>query len=1047
MKQNLKEELLKQLRLINYDRSNTLYDKNIKFDKIIKKVLEEQKEITIKGQKVPLEIVRPISDTETGGLSRAYKDKMASQQIVKNKLKLDKPNTTLPKVTLSPVVSNLFDTWFGTSKERQKKFGDWLILKGVKFKNPKLPKLNELRYHFSLNNNKLGEEYFLTLDKNEQERWKKWKESELPKLQKFYRAYGNDIILRDLDDIDINSDSQQVSMFRGSGTAYILSNLTDFVAKIFKDLNTNFYEEDKEIKSSIGKLSSLAAQELGYKDKNQGLPINLPYNNTWFNTPNSLPISLNPSGGFNFPNLGLSLGLAKQTINYTDGSNWKVKNGVWTQVASSEPLFDPKKEKIMNWVEKQIDNITPGEIIDFYNIFGKSFTTFLNAKSHRESIAKEMKWSSPSVFTLKSSNMDELSKVSRTTTIDTSFIIAVDVLNTLQEIFQQLISRLYNFKMRQIKNTSKMSANEKAQYIFDNLFSLPGVYEDELLKNYHEYFKLITDINKINEQINLQIPSRELNPENPNPNKVSNLQACSKTESTKINGEVVTYLYSMTEVCKNYGGLWVDGPTNAKRCCCADIPKEKTIVNIIPKFAQTTKILKSGAISKQSLSFINIKVNLTKSCEAIKDVRTIGEKVNDTIDGCKTDYHCWLDLASVVSLAVPGYGLIISFVVDSVNAAAYLVEAGLAEPGAERTEALMGAGFSILGAALGGGGGLTVNSIKGYPRAVKSFGNDFSKMVYEIYGKGSSKTLGKIEKEEIEGAWEMLVKKHGLKESESQLAKNYLEQVKSLNPNYLQKYSNKLEEIRDKIGLANFRRIGGEKKFIEILGKENGDVLKALNKYVKSNAGKEFLQESGLFAYMSYKLPEIMQDLNISAAETGKRPIIGGDTALSTMVQVDGYDLKNAQNDFGSDRTSYDNKLMRSAWLSGWRPGFTILTIDEKDFTEQFNKQKNLGTLKITPKFIQNKNFGKYATATLKQRLVSQMMDKLENEYQKQGIDRIKTVKIVDDNKFGESTRYDDEIVVPKGEVKKFKKITEPSDRVKPKEASEVDDLLKSRNL
>lgn len=1060
MKKKLEEELLKQIKLIKYDRSNTIYENKKNLDEVIKKTLSEQK-------KTPTFLLDPpkTMPSDRLGTGGSFERQQKAMNPVPKKLLKDPP-FVIPKVELDPIVSPLFDTWFGTSKERQKLFGDWLIKKGIKFKNPNSPTLDELRYYFWQNNNKLGEEYFLTLDKKEQERWKKWKEVDLPKLQEYYRKYGLEVILGDLTNLDFNSDSQQVSMFRGGGLSYILNNLTDFVAQKFEKLNTNFWKEDKAISDNITAISDAAAVDLGYNalggelsnvkifgdgiflDLNSYSPFSLVSQNT--NTPIGFGGGVNPTG-IDLPNLGLSFSLfSNKTITYPDGTSWKKDaKGVWTQIASSKPLFDPNKRDIMKWVESRIDEFTPGSIQDFIRVFGDSFELFLSARTYRDGIAKQMGWtSSPSTFILKDSNMDELGNLSRATAVDTSFIVGVTVINLLQEIFSEYIKRAYDISLKAKKDLSNMGADEKSQYVFDNLFSFPGILETESRNKYDQLYHLVENINKLNEQILLQTPERELNPGHPDPDKVSNLQACNKAGTVNLPQGAVSYRYSMMDVCKNYGGLWVEGPTSSKRCCCATVPKEKTVVSIYPKTAFMSRFSPMGDIITDKVGiFFQVDIDLTKSCESVKDVRTTGEKINDTINGCKNDYHCWLDIASVVSLVIPGYGLIISFVVDTINAGAYLVEAGLAKSSDDRNSALMGAGFSMLGALMGGGGGSTIRLMKGYPPAVKAFGKDFSGMVYDIYGHSGYKELGKVEKEEIEGAFEMLVRKHGLSEAEQKLAKNYLEQVKNLDPSYLQKYTNTLEEIRDNIGLANFQKIGSEKGFIKILGAEQGDVLKALGKYSKTAAGKEFLQELGLFTLFTYKMPEWMQGIMVYSAKTGKRPVIGGNTSLATLVQVANYDLKEAQEDFGSDRSAKDNEMMRQAWLAGWRPKFNILTIDEKDFRKQYNLFRDGFKIKyIKPQFIQNKNFGKFATATLKKRLVDEMMNKIESDEKKEfeKNERI-TIEFVDDGKFGEKTRYSPHTIVPKKVKQAGERGQQQKDVSDPKFDDEINNAVRKK--
>lgn len=1023
--------------------------KNI--SKIIRKVLNEQREITVGGQKVPLEIVRNISDTETGGLSRAYKDLQMQKQIAKQKFpELNKEPIKITEPVLDD--TTLYDTFIGTSEIRKKEFSLWLQNKNVKLKDKNKPTDEELRYWFSINDNKLGEEYLNTLNSYEKQRWENWKKNDLSKIKKFYIKYTNNILLQNLNDIDSNSDSQQISMYRGAGVAFLLSNLTDFVSNVFDEIGRNFAEEEKAIKQSVGTIADKAARELGFDietDKkfdwlNATLkqtynPTNIAFLNSPSNFGVSAPKQRNSNPLFGYPSLYNILGVWQQ-IN-KDGTTTK------PTVQINDPfgvIYGNNKKKILKWVEYSLISTTGKSAKEFYDLFNNSFDSYLKAVTYRKAISSRMGWTKPAEIMVNISNLQSLSNLSRTTCVDTSYIIAVEILNTLQDIFREKILRTYDELIKSKENKDK--TGDDLLGVLSKVFFLDvGVYEGQQLKKYWDLCDLIEGLNTHNQQILYQEPTRIKNPENPRPDIESNLGACEKSGTMTYQGDTVTYRYKMQTVCKNYGGLWLDGPISSKRCCCADLPNKKTIIKV--KASSASKISRAGDFFyTQPITYLpEVTVNLTKSCEMTTDVRTFGEKVSETIEGCKTDYHCWLDLASVASLVIPGYGLIISFVIDSINATAYLVEAGLADNKDDRNAALMGAGFSFIGAAMGGGYGLTKNLIKGYPKSVVSFGQDFTKVTYEVYGKGTNRALSAAEKEEIEMAWDMLAKKHGLNKAEKKLAGNYLRQVQSLETQFLQKYTNSLNELRSKIGASNLKKIGGEKKFIELLGKEKGDVIKALDKYMKTSAGREFLQEMGLFVLMSYKMPDIIQGLTTQASETGTRPIIGGKTALNTMVQYSGYDLRTAQDDFGSDRTAYDNGKMRDAWLAGWRPGYDILTVDMKDFKTQFEKQKNNPKIKITPKFIQNKDFGKYATATLKERLVDAAMEEMEKDFrEKLKSQEIQTVDFVDDSKYGEKTRYIPHTIVKKRWKKGHHKANEnPTKELPSKVDKELDDLGK----
>jgi hypothetical protein len=1026
--------------------------KNI--SKIIKKIINEQNELTIKGQKVPLEIVKTISDTETGGLSRVYKDAQFTKQIAKQKIDAIKKPIKLPEPKLGD--TTLYDTFISTNEIRKKEFSLWLQNKNVGLKDKNNPTDKELQYWFSINDNKYGEEYLNTLNNYEKKRWEKWKKNELSKIKRFYIKYTNATLLKNLDNIDSNSDSQQISMYRGSGAAFLLSNLTDFVSNIFDKIGRNFAEEEKAIEKSTSAIADQAAKDLGFdiaSDKKFNPFANMTgsFNNNFFPSLNlggvSAPVQ-RPGLLGNYPYLVNSFGIWQQ-VNQ-DGTLTKPSGYLSGKV--NDPfgvIYGKDKRKILKWVEYSLITTTGRSEKEFYDLFNNSFDIYLSASTYRKSIAYEMGWTKPSDIMLNILNLESLSKLSRTTCVDTSYIIGVEILNTLQDIFKEKILRTFD-ELSNSKEYKDKTGKDLLSVLSKVFFLDVGVYEGQQIQKYGELCDLIEGLNTHNRQILLQQPSREKNPENPKPDKESNIGSCKKQGTITYDGKPLTYFYNMKNVCKNYGGLWLDGPTSAKRCCCADLPNKKTIVKIKPTNGYRTIKAASNVYTEPVAFFPDVHVNLTKSCEKVTDVRTFGEKVSDTIEGCKTDYHCWLDLASVASLVIPGYGLIISFVIDSVNAVTYLVEAGLADSNEDRNAALLGAGFSFMGASMGGGLGLSKNLIKGYPKSVVTFGQDFTKITYEVYGKGANKALSAAEKEEIEMAWDMLVKKHGLNKAETRLAGNYLKQVQSLETQFLRKYTSSLTELRSKIGASNLKKIGGEKKFIELLGQEKGDVIKALDKYMKTSAGREFLQELGLFTLMSYKMPEIIQSLTTTAAETGTRPVVGGKAALSTMVQVSGFDLKTAQDDFGSDRTAYDNGVMRRAWLDGWRPGYDILTVDMEDFETQFQNQKNNPKIKITPKFIQNKDFGKYATANLKKRLVDSAMEEMEKKYRETLSKQTRQiVDYVDDEKFGEATRYTDHTIVKKSDKKYYENVKKKNktEKVNSNDFDDIDRRLKEKGL
>jgi hypothetical protein len=158
----------------------------------------------------------------------------------------------------------------------------------------------------------------------------------------------------------------------------------------------------------------------------------------------------------------------------------------------------------------------------------------------------------------------------------------------------------------------------------------------------------------------------------------------------------------------------------------------------------------------------------------------------------------------------------------------------------------------------------------------------------------------------------------------------------------------------------------------------------------------------------------------VQSAESGEREIIGGKTALSTMVQVSNYDLKSAQKEFGSDRSVEDNKKMREAWLSGWRPGMVILKLDETDYKTQLEKKQKDPTFNLNPKFIVvNNKFAPYVTKTLKRKLVDEFTTNLDTQRQEEEKRiQLMTPIYVDDEDYDKTVITSDKVVIPKNKEK-----------------------------
>lgn len=921
MEKLLTEELLKQIKLINYDRSKSIFEQKEKIKPIWNNQIKEfVHPAYVSYLDVPKDKIYKKNSDGTFSL------KYSSEE---NKFKQEKVSTNDPEVIKKRMESyqsetfnkfikdqksgDKFRTWVNENPEFLKKVNDELKKSGVGGTLSKSGPFNNNTIKIAWKT--VGEYYMLETQKEN-----------LPNyLESLYSNY-----LENLDDIEVNTDSQQIASYR------------------------------KNPKS----LDSLLSEPLYELD-----------------------------------------------------------------VAESETIknFSGLKDDI-DWVETYSKKFVEEFVSGFDNsqmLYG-GYNQYLGALEKRNKIASKMGWYKPAKHFLKESDIENLTTISKTTAIDPSYIIAVTWLDTIQQLIINRIRGtlvLNKDKVTKPVDYNSWSDDKKSQWVFNNLFLF--VSENEFVSDLRQQLDNIEQvINYVyvhNLQLMLQTPSRESAGE-----EKSNMSSCRKSsyqsnievkdglygQSKKVTGY---FFYDMFDACKEYGGVWVDGTTSAKRCGCADIPLGEPVYVTVPAINISQKKQAGGGTIKIE-NYATIKINLNKSSETIKDIRDIDERASDVVSSCASDYHCWLDLASIGSLVIPGVGLIISALVDVANAAAYLVEAGLAQNTDDRNAALLGAGFSMLSAILGGGGG---QLFKGVPTEVIKFGNEFTSIITDVYTKTGKSTLGKIEQEEIKGAWEMLSKKYGLSQSEQKIAENYLKQISKLNTEYLPTYFKSVQELTDKIGRANFRKIGQDEKFIELLNLESGNIITTMDKYMKTQAGKEFLQEMGLFVILTDEIPRLTQQLSVSAAETGVRPVIGGKTSLATMVQVSGYDLKTSQQEFGSDKSAKDNELMRAAWFSGWRPGMKIISLDVDDASRQLQLRDEGKIATITPKFIDDTKFSKYATTTLKKNLYKNFEDDYNKqvESQQKKLDKSNII-LVDDNDYERAIMNSDKVVIPKNKEK-----------------------------
>lgn len=295
------------------------------------------------------------------------------------------------------------------------------------------------------------------------------------------------------------------------------------------------------------------------------------------------------------------------------------------------------------------------------------------------------------------------------------------------------------------------------------------------------------------------------------------------------------------------------------------------------------------------------------------------EKMVTYLSDCFSDYHCVLDLASIAALAIPGVGLAVSAGLDFVNASTYGIEAYNADTPEERDAAIIAGGLTLFGGLLGGGVTqtrklLTVGAAnpKVYKYVDEVIGR-INKEIPQLTNVGTD-----ITNRELVKIYKETATKYGLKQSEILVAHDILEAFSLIDPKLAKSYGEALNVLDSKIGRTNLIQISEEPAFKKLVIENNGDVVTSLNKFMKTTAGKEALQELGLFV----TLTEVMEDPIVKewVAESVLKLKSKLRPSISNLVKSYGYDWETTKTIFGSTGTYEDNTLLKKAWESGWRP-------------------------------------------------------------------------------------------------------------------------------
>ena len=296
-----------------------------------------------------------------------------------------------------------------------------------------------------------------------------------------------------------------------------------------------------------------------------------------------------------------------------------------------------------------------------------------------------------------------------------------------------------------------------------------------------------------------------------------------------------------------------------------------------------------------------------------------GTSVWNYISDCFSDFHCVMDVASIAVLAIPAVGPMLSMGIDFANAATYGVDVYNAKTKEERDAAIIAGGLTLFGGILGGGVGQTKRILtkgsanpKVYLYAdevIRRIDNELP-LLKDVKSNVKNQKLVKIYKETAE--------KYGLKDSEFLLGHDIIDNFAKIDPKVAKIYSDALTTIESKVGRSNLLAVAKNKNFKNIVLQNNGDVVTSLKSFMKTTAGREALQELGMFVILSEVLsePTVAKWLSdkINLVQHNLKPTV------QTSIKNDGYDWKGTKEIFLSDGSVKDNTLLFNAYTKGWRP-------------------------------------------------------------------------------------------------------------------------------
>jgi len=385
------------------------------------------------------------------------------------------------------------------------------------------------------------------------------------------------------------------------------------------------------------------------------------------------------------------------------------------------------------------------------------------------------------------------------------------------------------------------------------------------------------------------------------------------------------------------------------------------------------------------------------------------ESVVDYFGGCFDDYHCILDLMSIAALAIPGIGVFVSTGLDVVNAAAYGVEAYNAKNVSERDASIVAGSLTLFGG-LAGSFGKTNKLLKygnANPKIYKYADDVYAKINKEFPDLvNAGKITNNTDKIKLNNIYSELAKKHSLKDSEILVAHDMLDLLKNVPKEQAKLYSEALTKIQSKIGKTELIDVFKTSKWKNALKKNNGDIVGTLSKSLKRPDTKALFSNVVSFVGVQeiLEIPEVAKyvqkfvgNVKYMIKQTPRHLVESyGYPWEPTKMAFGAISTKDAEGkpnkEFTNAKSEKDNNLLKSAWISGWRPySEEVENPTEKDFEYGWN-------------WLKKPENEKYRTETFKKRLelskgIDTNKNKSEEEIEIQKQEKIKDTSISSEEK------------------------------------------------